>query len=67
VNNEPPPKTLNKFIGFGDIHGPKLYTSIGLGDIEGPKSSTNHIYVGLMRGFYILVLVVEQRIFTKWH
>ncbi len=26
-----------KFIGFGDIHGPKPYTFIGLGDTNGPK------------------------------
>ncbi len=26
-----------KFIGFGDIHGPKPYKFIGFGDIHGPK------------------------------
>ncbi len=27
-----------KFIGFGDIHGPKPYKFIGFGDIHGPKT-----------------------------
>ncbi len=26
-----------KFIGFGDIHGPKPYKFIGFGDVHGPK------------------------------
>ncbi len=26
-----------KFIGFGDIHGPKPYKFTGFGDIHGPK------------------------------
>ncbi len=26
-----------KYIGFGDIHGPKTYKSTGFGDIHGPK------------------------------
>ncbi len=26
-----------KFIGFGDIHGPKSYKFIRFGDIHGPK------------------------------
>ena len=26
-----------KFVGFGDIHGPKPYKFIGFGDIHGPK------------------------------
>ncbi len=29
--------TPYKFIGFGDIHGPKPYKFIGFGDIDGPK------------------------------
>ncbi len=27
----------DKFIGFGDLHGPKPYKFIGFGDLHGPK------------------------------
>jgi hypothetical protein len=28
---------LCKFIGFGDVHGPKPYKFVGFGDVHGPK------------------------------
>jgi hypothetical protein len=34
---KPSPDETYKFLGFGDIHGPKPYKFIGLGDIHGPK------------------------------
>ena len=33
----PNPITSYKFIGFGDLHGPKPYQFMGFGDLHGPK------------------------------
>ncbi len=35
------PRKPYKFIGFGDIHGPKPYKFIGFGGSQGPEKHTN--------------------------